>query len=181
MVRSQINNYKADLNDQSENVQQGILQTRRDLVDFLWTCVLSSPNTNEDGWPAGRVYFLGFGQGGSIALDLGLYSQHIKPPSFELGGIISISGWLIRRDVNAKKVDVLVTYGSQEPDPSSNKRVLKDLLGDQFSFFQVQGKSQGMPQEATEVRAIMSFLGSRLALRNIALESQSDVYEIKMK
>lgn len=138
-----------------------------------------STSTSNGGWPIANVYFLGFGQGGSMALELAINYQRNGRP-LGLGGVISLSGFLssFEKSNQASTSDVLITYGSDEDVPESLLERHRSVLSSRLELCKVTGKSQEMPKSPAEMRKIMEFFGARLALRNLAMESSADIIEL---
>ncbi|KAJ3087573.1 hypothetical protein HK102_010744, partial [Quaeritorhiza haematococci] len=170
------------------------------LAHFFTTRLLESSSSNNQnqrdantvyGWPASRIFLLGFSHGGTVALDFALFS-----PITNLGGVISISAGLVdgvyeglgglegvlkRMEWN-RECRVLVTVGSTDEVleiEGLKKQIsrLKSHAADakQVELLVVPGKGHAMPRTEFEMRAIMTFFGKHLALRNMALESMADV------
>jgi predicted esterase len=160
-----------DLDESHPLVQHQSSQTFASLSQFIRESLVSSKENFMNRWPMDRIFVIGFGQGGTMALGLnGMKGLE------ELGGCISISGWPLPRPFEFM-VPCLLTYGSLEPIPKEKMSKLEKTKN--LELFCVPGKDQSMPKDSTEMHQIMKFLGSKLALRNLKLESQADVYEIK--
>jgi hypothetical protein len=143
------------LNDQLPKVKECIHECALKCVEYLKEYVFTK-------YPPDRVYFFGFGQGGTIALEMSKWIQS--------AGIISISGWpcckLIPLDTHQP---ALITYGSFE------EKEFKDRMRhcSFASFYKVTDKNESeMPKTRDEIKRIMEFIGPRLRLRNLELERQ---------
>jgi hypothetical protein len=116
-----------------------------------------------------RIFFLGYSQGGSMALDLGLFAGRF-------GGVISISGLLepfLYDNVHPiYATPILVTVGQTEP---TTKDVLSKISC-HGTCIVIPGKGQTMPKDKFEMNHIMEFFAKHLWLRNLKLEAMSDVY-----
>ncbi|KAL2920052.1 hypothetical protein HK105_200118 [Polyrhizophydium stewartii] len=192
------------LEGDSENVAaaQMLTATRALVVGFLAESVFES-ESHRDGWPAERVFLLGFAQGGAAALDAALLGTRPGADSapLQVGGVVSIGGWLEPARYAAGALDgagarrlaarqtrphVLVTAGERDETVAVSRvpalvAALRGLVAApaQVAHEVVAGKPLAMPQSAGEMRAIVRFFADHLHLRNLALEAMADVYEIK--
>jgi predicted esterase len=129
-----------------------------------------------------RVFLFGFGQGGTIGLELATRLA----PTIRLGGIISISGFLTTTSAalyanfgfsskNIKhETNVLITTG-EDDHTSSIVPTKLSTLDISSSVFKVPGKlNVTMPACKAEMSIIMRFLSKRLYLRNLGLEAMAD-------
>lgn len=104
---------------------KGLTRTRQQLTELLQHLV------DDCGFEPSRIFLFGFSQGGTVALDLALFGQ-IR----NLGGVISISGYLLEEQENEKKIGngyggyILVTQGEKDstigPRSQAEKKV-KDI------------------------------------------------------
>ncbi|EGF83299.1 hypothetical protein BATDEDRAFT_21861 [Batrachochytrium dendrobatidis JAM81] len=157
-----------DLDSGCKQLRKGIQSTRSLICSFLTECVIASKE-HPDGWPAERVFLLGFSQGGIMALDVALmgswpdtYTSEM-PRALELGGVVSISGWIdmdrydsSNTSINGrvvKKTSVLVTQGISDGAFDmklfeSKKSVLRRFVEteDQLQVGVIAGKGHTMPQ-----------------------------------
>ncbi|KAJ3185422.1 hypothetical protein HDU87_000041 [Geranomyces variabilis] len=185
----------------SPKMRQAVVKTRNLVSDFLSQRVLAPadtpPNDRRLWWPARNVFLLGFSQGGAAAMDVALFgglgssggSSGVSSSS--LGGTISISGWPSEASYAGSSLPklnpgqkILVTQGDRDDVVDNWKSEAefwkRALTGNGHLAVQIiPGKGHSMPTGAVEMRAIMSFLGPNLVLRNLALESMADVYEVK--
>nr|KAJ3418421.1 hypothetical protein HK105_008339 [Polyrhizophydium stewartii] len=163
------------LEGDSENVAaaQMLTATRALVVGFLAESVFES-ESHRDGWPAERVFLLGFAQGGAAALDAALLGTRPGADSapLQVGGVT--------------RPHVLVTAGERDETVAVSRvpalvAALRGLVAApaQVAHEVVAGKPLAMPQSAGEMRAIVRFFADHLHLRNLALEAMADVYEIK--
>ncbi|KAJ8325471.1 hypothetical protein BDV3_001274 [Batrachochytrium dendrobatidis] len=189
-----------DLDSGCKQLRKGIQSTRSLICSFLTECVIASKE-HPDGWPAERVFLLGFSQGGIMALDVALmgswpdtYTSEM-PRALELGGVVSISGWIdmdrydsSNTSINGrvvKKTSVLVTQGISDGAFDmklfeSKKSVLRRFVEteDQLQVGVIAGKGHTMPQSQEEMRIIMGWFARVLWLRNLALEALPDIVDI---
>ncbi|ORY49309.1 hypothetical protein BCR33DRAFT_713680 [Rhizoclosmatium globosum] len=139
-----------DIPATSSVAQKGLGKTRKQIQLFLEKCVFVDGRWKD--CPQ-KVLLFGFSQGGCVALDLALAMS----PSYCIGGVVSVCGWLEEgMGTKARKqVDVLVVQGTKDPllPVSDAKR--------------------------SKYATIMAFFASHMTLRNIKLEAMSDVYEVK--
>ncbi|KAI8897480.1 Phospholipase/carboxylesterase/thioesterase [Globomyces pollinis-pini] len=131
-------------------VKAGIKKSRDLLSKFLKTCVFLS-ESNLGGWPPERVFLLGFSNGGTISLDL-LLSGQIDNKSINLGGVISISGWLFNNYLQESqpcKVPICITQGkndqtlSQQLIAKKKSQVVKAFT--KSDCIEISGKGHTMP------------------------------------
>jgi predicted esterase len=138
---------------------KGLIQTRTKLLNDIKSLE----------WPLERIFLLGFGQGGSVALDLVLNGQ------LSVGGVISLGGFPISGQPNVKcKIPIFISYGSKQDDA----HYANDLDCSNITIYKVEGRDLELPQDATQVKEIFKFLGKLLSLRNLALENRPDIIKI---
>lgn len=95
---------------------KGLLNTRSKINKLLEHLV------NDCNWNPPNIFLFGFSQGGTVALDTALFSKVRN-----LGGIISISGYLLEEQSTDSRVDggypgyILITQG--ERDETMNKSI----------------------------------------------------------
>ncbi|KAG2173282.1 hypothetical protein INT43_004656 [Umbelopsis isabellina] len=132
-----------------------------------------------------NIFFFGFSQGGTVALDQVMFGPHKS-----LGGVVSVSGYLLEEQANEKvtgekyKGNILVTQGDNDRTVGTKQAASKKLdiikkycdPSAKVSHFFVPGKDHAMPKSQLEWRAIHTFFSINLARRNIELENMSDVY-----
>ncbi|KAH9089184.1 hypothetical protein Ae201684P_001390 [Aphanomyces euteiches] len=125
-------------------------------------------------WPPQRIFLMGFGHGGSVALHVAT-----QCPS-RLGGIVSISGALFDTSttVDTQKTPVLILHSVNDPlIPQAMFAKTKRTLGENVT-------TKSMPyypirlSNKEEMSAVMKFFDETLYLRNLALEAQADVVEM---
>ncbi|CAK4687034.1 unnamed protein product [Aphanomyces euteiches] len=125
-------------------------------------------------WPPQRIFLMGFGHGGSVALHVAT-----QCPS-RLGGIVSISGALFDTSttVDTQKTPVLILHSVNDPFiPQAMFAKTKRTLGENVT-------TKSMPyypirlSNKEEMSAVMKFFDETLYLRNLALEAQADVVEM---
>ena len=149
-----------------EDVQkQSVKETLKRLETWLEKSVIKSE------FPPERVFLFGFGQGGSVCVEL---AKSKVFAGLRFGGVVSVSG----HDLNWNKGD----------QPSSSSRLCKsDILitttcnddrssnTSQCTVYAVPGKTNiAMPSSREEMGEIMKFLSHRLYLRNLGLEAMAD-------
>ncbi|KAI8905625.1 Alpha/Beta hydrolase protein [Gorgonomyces haynaldii] len=156
-----------ELNVKSAVVKSGLDKSRQEIIRFLKENVLGD---GKDRFPPERVFFLGFSQGGTMAVDVGL--------NLKIGGVISISGWVEPEWYQTTlKTPVLITQGTDLTPASLEKKIqwLKDRTEFQAKFFK---KQHEMPKTREEMQSIMEFFAKRLYLRQYALENHPDIIEV---
>lgn len=88
---------------------KGLLRTRKlmnELIDHL---------VNDCGFNPSNVFFFGFSQGGTVALDTVTFGK-----ARNLGGVVSISGYLLDEHKSAKSPEekyagyILITQGDKD-------------------------------------------------------------------
>lgn len=112
-------------------------------------------------WPAERIFVLGFGDGGEVAVNIG--------KCIPIGGIVSISAM---KSINETlKTDCLVTV---------EENCETEIIGQKISLVKIPNKvGVCMPSSSFEMERIMSFFAKRLWLRNINLEKMAGVYQVQ--
>eukprot|EP00833_Pecoramyces_ruminatium_P011068 jgi/Orpsp1_1/1185100/evm.model.c7180000092276.1 len=163
---------------------QGLLKTREIVSRFVEVLV------NKYKYNYRQIFFFGFSQGGTAALDAAIFGTKSA-----IGGVISISGYLLEeekkmgikecqqkwKNVN-KSVPIFITQGSADDtisvrEAQDNAQFIKSLCGD-FNHKIIQGKNHAMVSSQVETRAIMEFFSKFLHIRNVKLESMSNLYEL---
>lgn len=94
------------------------------------------------GFDPSRIFLFGFSQGGTVALDVALFGD-IR----NLGGVVSISGYLLDEQKGEKKVGngyggyILVTQGDNDPVVGSKAQAEKKV-SDNFFLWYLHGVLQ---------------------------------------
>ncbi|KAF0695649.1 Aste57867_13543 [Aphanomyces stellatus] len=124
-------------------------------------------------WPPQRIFLMGFGVGGSVAL-------HVASASAQrLGGVISISGALFNSKElppRATKTPGLILRSTADPAISNATYASTERA--------MQVTTKCLPyhpirlSNKDEMEAVMKFFDGTLYLRNLALEAQADVVEL---
>ena len=143
------------------------------------------------GWDRRDVYFLGFSQGGTVALDLALHLGGSGGGSGgALGGVVSVSGPLFEWHTTSKggssssssSSPVLMTLGSKDPRVEQSKAQrewsrLKQSKPDATQGWKLASFPRGhvMISSQPEMKAVLEFLDGRFRLRNLSLERDPDV------
>ncbi|KAJ3372363.1 hypothetical protein HDU91_003791 [Kappamyces sp. JEL0680] len=153
----------------NQDTRLGLEKTRRLLGDLLNGHVLWNA-ARKTGWPAERVFLLGFAQGGQVALDL---AQSLPL----LGGVVSLSGYLDPLSYSAPLSPVhakgLLLYGQLETGVDSLREMTRRALP-QVQQVAVGGRGLAMPSSRAEMEQIVQFFAKHLWLRNLALEAMAD-------
>lgn len=118
------------------------------------------------GWDTRRIFFLGFGQGGMVALDVPAGAKNT-----EYGGAISIGGVLPsdseKPEKNMRSKTPVLLLGAEKN--SAIDAVAEKKVRGAFEFVQVvkwSGRNgDGMMETREEARPIMEFFGRRLGSR----------------
>jgi predicted esterase len=112
------------------------------------------------GYPPRNILFLGFGQGGMVALHIAATSE------LEFGGVVSIGGRLPSQSVSGEhKTPVLVLGGSRSSQVTrSAVDGLKDKFGD-VEYVKWEKGEDSMPRSREEMLPIMRFFARRLRSR----------------
>ncbi|ORX79544.1 alpha/beta-hydrolase [Anaeromyces robustus] len=180
-------NYGELLTSSSPYRMQGLLKTREIISKFVEVLV------NKYGYNYREIFFFGFSQGGTIALDSAIFG--VKGA---IGGVISISGYLLEEEkklgikgcqekwkILNKSVPIFITQGTSDEtitvnEAKDNAQFIKSLCGE-FNHKFISGKGHTMVSSQVETRSIMEFLSKFLRIRNLKLESMSNLYEISTK
>ncbi|KAL0077520.1 Alpha/Beta hydrolase protein [Phycomyces blakesleeanus] len=158
---------------------KGMLRTRK------WMAELLQHMVSVCGFAPSNIFFFGFSQGGSVALDTVLFGDIPN-----LGGVVSISGYLLEEQEKEKKVGtgyggyILVTQGEKDGLVGSKASAEKKFKAIQrfcspsaeTSQIFITNKDHTMAHSEGEWRVIHTFFSKYLARRNIQLENMSDVY-----
>ncbi|KAI8622675.1 Alpha/Beta hydrolase protein [Chytriomyces sp. MP71] len=178
-------------NDIPPNIQfavNGMLKTREIVVEFLEHCVFVPGRWK--GSPS-KVFLFGFSQGGCAAIDIAM-ALSAKMPQFVVGGVISIAGWIepgMGADLksNATDLDLLIVQGNKDDivpysGHEGKHKHLQSLLNDpkNCELVVIDGKDHCLPgKDRVEMLRVMTFLSTRMTLRNIKMEDMNDVFEVK--
>ncbi|CAK4152375.1 unnamed protein product [Aphanomyces euteiches] len=141
-------------------------------------------------WPPQRIFLMGFGHGGSVALHVATQCPSRLGGAITLSaravfhrrlvGIVSISGALFDTSttVDTQKTPVLILHSVNDPlIPQAMFAKTKRTLGENVT-------TKSMPyypirlSNKEEMSAVMKFFDETLYLRNLALEAQADVVEM---
>ncbi|ETV71495.1 hypothetical protein H257_13363 [Aphanomyces astaci] len=142
-----------------------------DQVVAAWLDALHTLQTDYN-WPLHRVFLMGFGHGGTVALHV------VAACSHRLGGVVSVSGALLSTaTVSPSSTPGLVLHSSNDP------LIRTDMFTATTSVMSgVKAKSVPYHPVALsnkdEMSSIMTFFDQTLYLRNLALEQQADVFEL---
>ncbi|KAI8078910.1 Alpha/Beta hydrolase protein [Halteromyces radiatus] len=159
--------------------KSGLLKTRQLLTVLLKHLI------EDCQYPASQIFFFGFSQGGTVALD-----QVLEGDIRNLGGVISISGYpfITTNDLKNTLYDgpILITQGDKDPVIGTRSQAEKMFNGikqrcastAQIKQLFISGKGHHMPTTEQEWRSIHSFFASYMPRRNLELENMADVYEI---
>ncbi|KIY69925.1 hypothetical protein CYLTODRAFT_392861 [Cylindrobasidium torrendii FP15055 ss-10] len=138
--------------------------------------VLFAKLTDDFGWPATRIHFFGFAQGGTVALELAL-KWHRARPSEPFASVVSVSGPLISFPTLDKRcsTSVLIMHRPPPAEPSMPKDAITTLSKgfSAVSDKKLSGKRNGMPAAREEWMPIMRFWSTHLAKRQ-----ESGLYEV---
>jgi predicted esterase len=143
-----------ELPTDAEVVHQGWNKTRELLIDLLKGFCIYNKLENT-GWPSERIFILGFGQGGQVALDLAIRLSN----ETSFGGVISISGYLdltsFQASGQAEKIKGILLIGKEENGIESQLSLMRGKLEkvDQIVF----PRGLSMPSTALEMRSIHTF------------------------
>jgi len=123
-------------------------------------------------WPANRIHLFGFGQGGSVASELGLrwWKSHYtgNNPDSALASIVTIAGPPLSYPTLSKPCasPLLVFYRAESESAKLSGGDLAALRKGYGSIQEVEGtRGEGMPRNKTEWEGIMRFWGSHLSRR----------------
>jgi hypothetical protein len=140
---------------------------------------LTSP---ELGWDLNRIHLFGWGQGGSMALELASNVFRTPLGGGRLGSVISICGPLLpSTSVGSESQTPALLFIRISPQSAANSRLVNDLKS---SFKEVEvingekGKSgEDMPRGRAEWEGIMRFWGNLLS-KDEGWKGDGEVYEV---
>eukprot|EP00316_Scyphosphaera_apsteinii_P012893 CAMPEP_0119305988 /NCGR_PEP_ID=MMETSP1333-20130426/6845_1 /TAXON_ID=418940 /ORGANISM="Scyphosphaera apsteinii, Strain RCC1455" /LENGTH=229 /DNA_ID=CAMNT_0007309187 /DNA_START=472 /DNA_END=1161 /DNA_ORIENTATION=- len=148
------------------------------------------------GWPAHRVFLLGFAQGAAAALDFALHC------GCRLGGIISVCGLLLEEYLHEEEAVALLAQSAAAPRRETPLLVLESVLTPQrqalFELYQRAlcggravppkstrlckaieiGGTGAMPSSPEEWQPVMAFFAEHLELTAPGLESDPTLQRI---
>jgi len=147
------------------NRMKGLLRTRALLGKLIQHLV------NDCNYLPSNIFFFGFSQGGTVALDQVLFGDYKA-----LGGVVSVSGYLLEEQAHEKitgdkfKGSVLVTQGDNDRTVGDKRSAQKKLdiikkycdPSAKVSHFFVPGKDHSMPKSELEWRAIHTYFSINL-------------------
>jgi len=142
---------------------------------------------DECGWPARRIFLLGYAQGGTAALDLSLHA------ACRLGGVVSVCGHPLAEAVHvglppvsggAKETPVVVIAAEDDaetPIPVARQRLeaLRSAFGGvpTVALRELPGRGELAESEA-QMRCMMEFFAAHLELRSKALEEDPSLIRV---
>ncbi|GAA5802498.1 hypothetical protein HPULCUR_007963 [Helicostylum pulchrum] len=161
---------------------KGLIRTRNLMDELIQHLIMDC------GFNASNIYFFGFSQGGTVALDTVLFGKVRN-----LGGVVSISGYLLEEQRVDRKIGdgyggyILVTQGEKDDTIGSKfeaekrfKAIERQCASSaEISHIFISNKNHTMPSSEREWRLIHTFFGKNMSRRNIELENMSDVYLVK--
>ncbi|KAF8525951.1 Alpha/Beta hydrolase protein [Hysterangium stoloniferum] len=124
-------------------------------------------------WAPNKIHLFGFGQGGSIAVELGLRwwkNRCAESQDMRLGSIVSIGGPLMSYPTLTSlcTTPVLVFHRSGSESTKLSSGDLTAFKRGYVSIQEVKGKDgEGIPRSKTEWEPIMKFWSSCLSKRGI--------------
>lgn len=122
-------------------------------------------------WPANKIHLFGFGQGGSIASELGLrWWRCYDDAKHKLGSIVSIAGPLLSYPTLTLSctTPVLVFHRPQSEQTglsASDLIAFKKGYGESIQEVKAETQSEGMPRSREEWEPVMNFWSSFLSRR----------------
>ncbi|KIJ51440.1 hypothetical protein M422DRAFT_58933 [Sphaerobolus stellatus SS14] len=130
-------------------------------------------------WQPNNIHLFGFGQGGSVAVELGLRWWKLRggeQAETRLGSIVSIAGPLLSYPTIPKPCTTPVAVFYRE-DSESTKLSAGDLTALRRGYGSIQeikgSRGEGMPRNRSEWEGIMRFWSSYLSRR-----MGSELYEV---
>jgi len=149
----------------------GVLEKLEKLLDHL---------VRDCHWPPNKIHLFGFGQGGSVAAELGLRWWKSRctgnNPDSRLGSIVSIAGPLLSYPTLSKTCasPLLVFYREDSESTKLSGGDLTALKKGYGNIEEVKGaRGEGMPRNRAEWEGIMRFWSSYLSRR-----TGSGLYEV---
>ncbi|KAK6910846.1 hypothetical protein I204_03121 [Kwoniella mangroviensis CBS 8886] len=142
--------------------------------------------SKEVGWELKDIHLFGFGQGGTIALELGLsiYNQPLgtgQDPPKRFGSIVSICASILTHPTSTLNIQTPVCYFTRHSPQSAihqkNLNVLKRAYKD-VEVVQASGDNEQMPRNKDEWYGIMKFWGQVLGRKDEGWKGQGEVYEV---
>ncbi|OQR98835.1 phospholipase/carboxylesterase [Thraustotheca clavata] len=130
------------------------------------------------GWPSSRIFLMGFGQGGDVALHIASLSQN------RFGGVVCIEGSLLRQPANTLKLGTPVLLLHRTNNYLVNDEMWKKCkTWCKKCFISTESKEFNTIQPINlsskdQMTPIMEFLANHLYLRNFALEQHQDIIQI---
>jgi predicted esterase len=141
------------------------------------------------GWPFDTMFFFGFCQGATVAIDLILNWNKSR-----FGGCVAVSDSVLEEYMKTHQktknlsppLPLLITHGKNELEIPLKKAkekfqfICDQLKGEEIEF-KVYNKGNEMPKQKDEVYDMMKFFSNYLHKRSPTLEKQTDVVEITGK
>nr|KIR49436.1 hypothetical protein I312_01591 [Cryptococcus bacillisporus CA1280] len=144
------------------------------------------------GWKLEDIHLFGWGQGGTVALELGtdigktpLKTNGEKDNGKRLGSIISICAPLLTHPASPLNVSTPVLYFTRQSAQSAVQQ--KSVSGIKRGYREVQvvqgggvggGKGEDMPRGKEEWYGVMKFWGQVLGKADEGWKGQGEVYEV---
>ncbi|WWC90543.1 uncharacterized protein L201_005479 [Kwoniella dendrophila CBS 6074] len=149
--------------------------------------------SKEIGWKLNEVHLFGWGQGGTIALELGLSigKSPLQIPSSDgktqaykrLGSIISICAPLLTHPTSSLELETPICNFTRYKSNSSIHAKQKAILNRVFKKVEFvhapnQGNVEAMPRNKDEWWGVMKFWGQILIRKDQGWKGSGEVYEV---
>lgn len=139
---------------------------------------LTSP---EIGWDLNRIHLFGWGQGGSMALEVALNIARTPLNDQRLGSVISICGPVLTSSSSGQSQTPALFFTRVAPQSAAYSRLVTDLKT-RFKEVEVvngeKGKSgEDMPRGRSEWEGIMKFWGNMLS-KDESWKGEGEVFEV---
>lgn len=144
--------------------------------------VLSTLTSEDIGWKTTQIHLFGFGQGGTVALELGLSigNSPLDSSNRRLGSVISICSGLISHPTSELGLQTPVLIFTRLAESSAGGKKLVGPVRRAFKDVKVvkgSGSGESMPRGREEWEGIMKFWGEVL-VREESWKGDGEVYEV---
>ncbi|WWD19227.1 hypothetical protein CI109_103685 [Kwoniella shandongensis] len=154
--------------------------------------LLSTLTSKEIGWKLESIHLFGWGQGGTVALELGLdigkrpLTEQDREGGKRFGSIVSVCAGLLTHPTSDLKIATAVLWFNRlAPSSAAHQKTISILKRAYREVQSVQGQQQGsnanveaMPRGKEEWWGIMKFWGQLLGRADEGWKGQGEVYEV---
>lgn len=145
--------------------------------------LLATLTSPEIGWQLNRIHLFGWGQGGSMALELAINISRSPLGSGRLGSVISICGSLLpTASASSTQSQTPALFFTRVAPPSAaHTRQVNDVKNGFKDVEVINGEKgkggEDMPRGRAEWKGIMRFWGNMLS-KDESWKGEGEIYEV---